>query len=199
MQTDTGYVYPITIDYILTHNNILVTSSIMAAARATLYAFGLLALACAPALAADYGLLLSNGFQTLNAGNQLVYGPLRLVMQTDGNLVLYDDKHVTCGWFGFNCKTTSGAVIWATGLARNKGRLPNRCVMQSDGNVVVYSSDGAVVWAMGHSVTPDPARPFALKLFHTATSNSETATLYVERYDPIGGWKGYHTIAHYSP
>lgn len=173
----------------------IVSKNKMAIAWGILY-LSLLAVVSVQVLATDLSVVQQD--QALNAGSQLVSddGALRLAMQADGNLVLYDDRHITCGWWIFNCKTTS-AVIWSTGLWRNKGTLPNRCVMQSDGNLVVYSSDGAVVWAFGHTVVPDPARPFSLKTYHTALSNSESATLTIMRYDPIAGWKAYGTVASY--
>lgn len=47
-----------------------------------------------------------------------------LVMQGDGNLVLYDNF--------------SGRALWASGT---DGRNGARAVMQSDGNLVVYAPD----------------------------------------------------------
>jgi hypothetical protein len=52
----------------------------------------------------------------------------QLVMQSDGNLVLYSE----------------GRVIWATYTV---GATNPRLVMQSDGNLVLYSQGGRVLWA----------------------------------------------------
>jgi hypothetical protein len=51
-----------------------------------------------------------------------------LVMQSDGNLVLYN---------------TSGAALWSSGTYGNPGAY---LTLQSDGNLVIYSSSGAALW-----------------------------------------------------
>jgi hypothetical protein len=58
-------------------------------------------------------------------------GRFTLVLQGDGNLVLY--------W-------TGGAARWATGTA---GRAVARASMQADGNLVLYAPEGTAVWASG--------------------------------------------------
>ncbi len=63
---------------------------------------------------------------------QIVYsasGSHRLVMQDDGNLVLYN--------------TTSGAALWNSGTSGNAGAY---AVFQTDGNFVVYSANGRALW-----------------------------------------------------
>ena len=67
-------------------------------------------------------------------------GPYRVVMQDDGNLVLYDSNN---------------AAPWATGT-NGKGVAPFRAVMQDDGNLVVYDSQNKVLWATGTNRTPQP-------------------------------------------
>lgn len=71
--------------------------------------------------------------QTLAAGQSLTSagGGYRLVMQTDGNLVLYGPA----------------GARWSTGTARSGA---DRAVMQRDGNLVVYRGSTAV-WAAGTS------------------------------------------------
>ncbi len=67
---------------------------------------------------------------TLSAG-QIVLSPskqYRLVMQADGNLVLY----------------TKNRALWATNTDGNPGA---RATMQTDGNLVVYTSAGKAIWA----------------------------------------------------
>lgn len=54
-------------------------------------------------------------------------GHYSLSMQTDGNLVYYDDGH----------------TIWDSGTAGGPGYL---AIMQTDGNLVVYSN-GTARWA----------------------------------------------------
>jgi hypothetical protein len=56
----------------------------------------------------------------------------RLDFQSDGNLVLYDER--------------TGAPLWATFTSSSR---PGRAVMQSDGNLVVYDSNGVPLWYSG--------------------------------------------------
>jgi hypothetical protein len=53
----------------------------------------------------------------------------RLILQTDGNLVLY---------------SASNRAIWAS---NTDGRGVNRLVLQTDGNLVLYTNTGKAVWA----------------------------------------------------
>jgi hypothetical protein len=54
----------------------------------------------------------------------------RFVYQTDGNLVLYDDR--------------DGTALWTSQTAGN----PNAYfVIQDDGNLVIYSADGRPIWS----------------------------------------------------
>lgn len=63
-------------------------------------------------------------------------GRFSLVMQGDGNLVLY--------------RNGAGA-LWATGTA---GKQVAFAVMQNDGNLVLYTPNGAPVWASGTHGNP---------------------------------------------
>lgn len=73
----------------------------------------------------------------INAGTvlkpgQIVYSASRtheLVMQGDGNLVLYN--------------TTNGAAVWNSGTYGNAGAY---AVFQTDGNFVVYGASGNALW-----------------------------------------------------
>lgn len=62
--------------------------------------------------------------RTLNPGDSVDSGRVRLVMQEDGNLVLYSDA--------------TNASLWATGTTG-----VNVAVLQSDGNFVVYPRNAA--------------------------------------------------------
>ena len=82
-----------------------------------------------PAFARD---TLGSG-QTLYEGETLKSpnGQYKLILQNDGNLVLYDGSK----------------AIWSTGTQRKQGR---KLVMQSDGNLVLYGIRGPV-WATNTS------------------------------------------------
>ena len=58
-------------------------------------------------------------------------GLIRLIMQTDGNLVEYD---------------SSNNVLWASGT-NGQGSPPYRLRMQGDGNLVIYDKFLSVIWA----------------------------------------------------
>jgi hypothetical protein len=81
--------------------------------------------------------------QTIASGTKLTGGwwtqgtYTRLVMQRDGNLVIYRNR--------------DGAALWASNTSGHAGAY---AVMQSDGNLVIYSSTNAVLWSSktyGHS------------------------------------------------
>lgn len=94
--------------------------------------------------------------QTLVAPNQ----QFSLTMQTDGNLVLYNN-HSRALWSSNTAGNPgsyltnqpqdgnlvlyaeSGTAAWSTGTGGNPG---DSLQVQSDGNVVVYSSSGADIW-----------------------------------------------------
>jgi hypothetical protein len=78
---------------------------------------------------------------TLPTGQQLQQGEAltspngnyRLIMQEDGNLVLYVSE-----------KFVPANAIWATGRFRNG---PNRFQVQADGNLVTYDGNNRASWA----------------------------------------------------
>jgi hypothetical protein len=80
------------------------------------------------------------GQNLLTGGQQLLPGEsvlsenraYRLVFQTDGNLVFYDER--------------MGAPLWATYTVSPR---PGRVAMQTDGNLVVYDAAGAPLWSSG--------------------------------------------------
>ncbi|MEU1818891.1 hypothetical protein ABZ543_27445 [Streptomyces roseifaciens] len=69
-------------------------------------------------------------------------GPARLIMQKDGNLVVY----------------VNGKSRWAS----NTVGCGYKTVMQADGNLVVYKQDGSRCW---DSKTQRGDRPYPVKLF----------------------------------
>jgi hypothetical protein len=60
----------------------------------------------------------------------------RLVMQRDGNLVLYDQRR---------------QPLWAS---NTQGQRVERCIMQRDGNLVLYLRNGQPVWASNTAGKP---------------------------------------------
>jgi len=105
---------------------------------------------------------------TLMSGGRLVSGQsltssngrYRLVYQTDGNLVLYDDVDKTIPWASGTAGTSAGQALmqgdgnfvvydaqvnglWSTGTAGNANA---RLALQNDGNLVVYRADGVALW-----------------------------------------------------
>ncbi len=87
-------------------------------------------------------------------------GVYRLVLQADGNLVLYDDRGTL--WASDtegqrvdtaimqedgNFVLQAGArAVWASGTDGYPGA---RLMVQDDGNVVVYAQGGDALWATG--------------------------------------------------
>ena len=65
-------------------------------------------------------------------------GRFRLIYQTDGNLVLYDDR--------------DRIPLWATNTG---GTTPGQAILQTDGNFVVYDRGGAAVWSSGTPGNPN--------------------------------------------
>jgi len=78
------------------------------------------------------------------------YNPGKLIMQTDGNLVAYDNnsraKWDSCGY------TTNGSHY---PLSTTSGG-PYRVVMQNDRNIVVYNGANQVLWSSGTALPPPP-------------------------------------------
>jgi hypothetical protein len=94
----------------------------------------------------------------------------RLIMQSDGNLVLYASEHTvpqnaiwssnTCnkspfiGPYGLIMQDDGNLVVydaysrpvWASDTC-HKGARPHRLVMQDDGNLVIYDGNNQPTWA----------------------------------------------------
>jgi hypothetical protein len=64
-----------------------------------------------------------------------------VVMQSDGNLVLYDVR---------------GHALWASNTNRHPGASVR---MQDDGNLVISSASGQPLWSSDSAVPPSPAEP----------------------------------------
>jgi hypothetical protein len=79
----------------------------------------------------DGNLVLYQGGTALWASNTAGSGADEAIMQGDGNLVLY---------------TSSGTPVWASNTAGNTGAYLDE---QNDGNVVIYSASGSTLWSTG--------------------------------------------------
>jgi hypothetical protein len=101
--------------------------------------------------------------QQLNVNDKLVSwdGTTTLIMQADGNLVLYREDNGVALWASntwgkpvthaimqadgnFVCYGDNGVAYWATGTWGNPGSF---IILQTDGNLVVYKENGSILWA----------------------------------------------------
>jgi hypothetical protein len=92
--------------------------------------------------------------QSITSGNN----QFRLLYQTDGNLVLYDDVKRTWVWSSGTAGTSAGVAVLQTDgnfVVYNAAGAPqwwtstfgtDRLVVQSDGNLVVYNGSGQPLW-----------------------------------------------------
>ncbi|GLS17681.1 hypothetical protein GCM10007874_06960 [Labrys miyagiensis] len=71
--------------------------------------------------------------QSLNSND----GRFTLILQTDGNLVLY--------------RTQDHRALWATGT---NGQDTHHAIMQGDGNFVLYHENNTAAWASGTNGKP---------------------------------------------
>lgn len=123
----------------------------------------------------------ANAKDSLYAGERLTSnqylqssnGNYRFILQSDGNVVLYNASNrplwasntVGKGGVTLNLqgdgnlvlRNTGGSSVWSTGT---HGKGANRAVMQNDANVVLLTSSNAQVWATGtRDTNTDVTRP----------------------------------------
>ena len=78
----------------------------------------------------------------------------RLVMQTDGNLVVYDD-------------TAGGKAVWDSGTWRSgTANGPYKLTMQDDGNLVIYNKDNKPIWDKGAISLLSRNGPYGLRVLN---------------------------------
>jgi hypothetical protein len=116
---------------------------------------------CGGSTAPSCGTLTANQQLDANQSLESCNGDYSLIMQGDGNLVLYQSgtalwasntagsaatEAIMQGDGNFVLYSSSGSAIWATGTNGNSGAYIE---VQNDGNVVIYSSAGAALWSSG--------------------------------------------------
>jgi hypothetical protein len=107
------------------------------------------------------GELTANQQLTSNQSLASCNGDYTLIMQSDGNLVLYQgstalwasntvgsgaDEAIMQGDGNFVLYTSSGSPAWSSGTAGNAGAYLD---VQNDANVVIYSASGSALWSTG--------------------------------------------------
>lgn len=127
-------------------------------------------------------------------------GQFQLVLQTDGNLVLYDGQSAIWAT-GTNGQAVSQAAMQADGNlvlagpggtvvweARTAGHPGARLVLQDDGNAVVSALDGRPLWSTG---TAERQRDIGLVLQSQVQPNwcwSAVSTSISHFYNPASAW-----------
>jgi hypothetical protein len=125
--------------------------------------------------------------------------PLELVLQTDGNLVLYDSG--TAIWAsGTNGRSVTqlvmqddgnlaltgpGGTVWETRTAGHPGA---RLVLRDDGNAVLPAVDGRPLWSTG---TAERRRSLGFEMQHQLQSNwcwAAVSTSVSRFYNAAGAW-----------
>ena len=143
--------------------------------------------------------------QSLGTGGELVsaQGRYRLVLQSDGNLVISTKAgHVT--WSSgtstatslsvqsdgnVTLRASSGAVVWTTKSAATAGAT---LAMQDDGNLVLYATNGGVLWSLTQGLAipmgvHDAAGARQLIVVTAASTTTTYATLQTFAIGP-NGW-----------
>jgi hypothetical protein len=116
---------------------------------------------CTSSTSGSCGELTANQELTSNQSLASCNGDYSLIMQSDGNLVLYQgstalwasgtvgsgaDEAILQGDGNFVVYTSAGSPVWASNTAGDTGDYLD---VQNDGNVVIYSSSGSALWSTG--------------------------------------------------
>ncbi|MBS2554694.1 lectin [Catenulispora sp. NL8] len=107
------------------------------------------------------GSMTANQQLTANQSTPSCDGRFKLILQGDGNLVLYEGSTalwasgtagkasanaIMQGDGNFVIYDTGGSPLWSSGTAGNSGAY---LTVQNDGNTVIFSSGGATLWSTG--------------------------------------------------
>ncbi|MFB9414783.1 LamG-like jellyroll fold domain-containing protein [Dactylosporangium matsuzakiense] len=109
----------------------------------------------------------------------------QLVLQTDGNLVIYADAN-----------HTAANALWSAGI---NGQDVNCVILQADGNLVAYTGTNTVVWSSQTDNPGDPPAPTYARTGAPAVYNplnqhlevyfrSNTTPSLAQRWSPGNGW-----------
>jgi hypothetical protein len=98
--------------------------------------------------------------ETLQQGQSISFDDDYMIMQTDGNLVVYP--------YG------SSTAQWATGTSDNAGANDegsNYAIQQTDGNFVIYRTGGGAIWAT-NSVQSTVSNSWTFQVGNTGVNNN---------------------------
>jgi L,D-peptidoglycan transpeptidase YkuD (ErfK/YbiS/YcfS/YnhG family) len=167
----------------------------------------------APGQAGILGSTLTAGSR-MNPGDELRSGngAYRLVMQGDGNLVMYSAGRAI--WWSGTARNSgaslalqsdgnaviyaAGRALWNTRTQRNPGA---RMVLQNDANLVVYRANGTAAWASKQGLPIGVSSGDSTQVI-TVVATSPTATTaqltswtpgpqgWVRTYGPVTAWVG---------
>jgi hypothetical protein len=136
--------------------------------------------------------------QQLNTNDSLVSwdGTTTLIMQDDGNLVLYRTDNNQALWSSgtwgkpvthaimqsdgnFVCYDDQGVAYWSSGTWGNNGSF---LLLQEDGNLVIYKQNGESVWASKTMLTPSAQLDVnqQLNINDKLIANNERTTLILQ-------------------
>jgi hypothetical protein len=152
--------------------------------------------------------LLGSWTQTLTSANR----SYQLVMQEDGNLVLYSQAGAslwnsgTEGHPGAHAimqsdgnlvvYDPSGQALWSSGTGGNSANVGAALDLQNDGNVVIYTTGAQAIWATntgGGGSPPPPGGPGTTSIGEQASKTAESLVGQASTNNPHtdGYWSGY--------
>src|SRR5437899_2141504 len=117
--------------------------------------------------------------QQLQVNDELVSnnGLVKLVLQTDGDLVLY--------------RSHFGIALWASNTA---GKSADHAAMKADGNLVVESAGGAVYWQSNTAGNPSASAILQddgdLSIYDTVSNRLWTSNIRPDFYSPAIQYTG---------
>ena len=111
--------------------------------------------------------------ETLQQGQSIAYDSDYMIMQSDGNLVVYPNG--------------SSTAQWATGT---NGKGSDYAVQQTDGNFVIYLNVGGPIWAT-NSVQSTPSNGWTFQLGTTGVNNNNPQDQWALQVSNAGNYAWY--------